>query len=308
MRGTLDQIQKLSNRSRHYSNGKEKRKKQISVLLTLFVVVVCLFIYIVSSLLHQTSGPSTSDHPSNSLKYSSLVHDKKRWKKFAFAVKTGRDIVRERVPTLLSTFLKDVPNKILIGDAPGIDVGGVPMIDVYTHLYDGLKNEDGSDISFDIANKAKTAPSSLDVKELVPDEDSLGWKSDTHKNLPGFRELLKRYPDAEWFMMIDDDSYVFMENLDSFVSSYNSSLAYYFGAGNTFTHCDSVMDWRHSTIFAHGGSGILISRGAMLRLEKVWDFCIVRYHSTVTNTLLNKLTTLFRLLGWRCKTWIVSSQ
>jgi hypothetical protein len=90
--------------------------------------------------------------------------------------------------------------------------------------------------------------------------------------------------------MIDDDSYVFMDNLNDFVADYNASEPYYFGAANTFMGCDGVNRRGESTIFAHGGSGILISRGAMKRLEPVWDMCIIKYRGNLNVDV--------RLLGW----------
>ncbi|KAJ3365720.1 hypothetical protein HDU91_002088 [Kappamyces sp. JEL0680] len=207
------------------------------------------------------------------------------WSSYAFAVKTGQDIASARLPILLSTYLSRVENKIIIGETPGMAINGMPMLDVYTHLYDGLVDEDGSELRFTPHQKQKTPTPSLDIQQSVPNEESKGWLADAHKNLPGFRELFRRFPEAKWYMMVDDDSYVFLDNLDSFLQDFNSSLPYYFGAGNTFSDCDGVQSWRHSTAFAHGGSGILVSRGAMLRLQSLWEFCIVRYHGASRRVL-----------------------
>jgi hypothetical protein len=62
--------------------------------------------------------------------------DGSKWDDFAIALKTGSEVALERVPIQLLTFLADVRNKIIIGDAPNIKVGGMEVIDVYTNLYD----------------------------------------------------------------------------------------------------------------------------------------------------------------------------
>jgi hypothetical protein len=46
------------------------------------------------------------------------------------------------------------------------------------------------------------------TKEVLPNQSSLGWKNDANKNLPGIRELYLRWPNAKWYIMVDDDTYV----------------------------------------------------------------------------------------------------
>jgi hypothetical protein len=209
-----------------------------------------------------------------------LSQDSNTASRFAFAIKSGADIARERVPVLLDTFLVGVENYIVIGEADLNITDDLHMIDVISNLYQGLKDEDGSELVFSNNRVAahETANERLGIVQSIPNENSPGWKSDAHKNIPAFRILFEKFPDTDWYMMIDDDSYVFMDNLLDFVADFNSSLPYYFGAANTFEHCDGVESWQYSTAFAHGGSGILISRAALLRLENLWDFCITRYH------------------------------
>jgi hypothetical protein len=74
-------------------------------------------------------------------------------------------------------------------------------------------------------------------EELVPDQSSEGWKSDAHKNLPGFKELHRQFPDAKWYIMIDDDSYVLRHNLANFLRQYDHNTNLYFGAETKFTGC-----------------------------------------------------------------------
>jgi hypothetical protein len=200
------------------------------------------------------------------------------WSKYAFAIKTGLDIYKDRTPILFETYLKRIDNKILIAEGPGQEIDDVPLVDVYSKLYEGFTDEDGRNLTFYMATKAKDAESDLNTEEVKPSEKSFGWIADAHKNLPGFRSLFEFFPYANWYMMIDDDSYVFLDNLDDFLSSYDHNLPYYFGAANIFTMCDGVENWLHGSIFAHGGSGILLSRGAIMKLLDSWTFCIIRYH------------------------------
>ncbi|KAJ3218900.1 hypothetical protein HDU67_003539 [Dinochytrium kinnereticum] len=68
--------------------------------------------------------------------------------------------------------------------------------------------------------------------DLVPDNESRGWKLDAHKNLPAFRLLHNRYPKADWYIMIDDDTYLFVENVHAMLSKMDPSHPWYLGAAN----------------------------------------------------------------------------
>ena len=107
--------------------------------------------------------------------------------------------------------------------------------------------------------------------------DTQGWKLDAHKNLPGFRYLFESYPDALWYFMIDDDTYLFIDNLVKLLEPYDPYKPHYFGAHNLFVGCDGVKTFEEGPPFAHGGTGIVVSRGAMIKLMKVLDHCIIKY-------------------------------
>ena len=51
----------------------------------------------------------------------------------------------------------------------------------------------------------------------------------------------------------------------------------YFGNANVFKGCDNVENFDDGPQFAHGGSGIVISRGAMIEMMKIHESCILKY-------------------------------
>jgi hypothetical protein len=150
----------------------------------------------------------------------------------AIALKTGKDVALQRTPIQYLTLLSKLSNIILIGEAPNVMVGNHSMMDVYTDLYKSKQERD--------------------MTEQIPDESTVGWKSDAHKNIPGFVVLYNRYPNAEWFMMIDDDTYVMMENLAWFVKQYDSNKPYLFGSATSFVGCDGKTHMDSKPYFAHG--------------------------------------------------------
>lgn len=111
---------------------------------------------------------------------------KARWETYAIALKSGKGIALGRIPVQLLTFLKDVENILVLGESPGISVGTHEMLDVCTHLYDKYKDKPAN-WNLTATSKVDTAKQQSD--KIVPDIQSLGWKLDAHKNLPGFKVI-----------------------------------------------------------------------------------------------------------------------
>lgn len=82
-----------------------------------------------------------------------------------------------------------------------------------------------------------------------------GRKYLTEKTMLGFEFIYnKHFNDADWFLKIDDDAYVIVENLRYFLSSQNSEEPIYFG------HHFKV---KHG--YFSGGSGFVLSKEALRR-------------------------------------------
>ena len=63
----------------------------------------------------------------------------------------------------------------------------------------------------------------------------------------------------DWFMQVDINTFVILENLRYFVSSLDPSLPHYFG---------HTMSSAWSTSYNSAEAGVLMSRGALLRLQE----------------------------------------
>ncbi|KAK7482749.1 hypothetical protein BaRGS_00026047 [Batillaria attramentaria] len=80
----------------------------------------------------------------------------------------------------------------------------------------------------------------------------------TAKTMEAFRYVYKHHlNDADWFMKADDDTYVIMENLRYFLSSYNTEKPVYFG------HVFKIVTKQG---YASGGAGYILSKEALRRL------------------------------------------
>nr|DAD28288.1 TPA_asm: hypothetical protein HUJ06_029756 [Nelumbo nucifera] len=80
---------------------------------------------------------------------------------------------------------------------------------------------------------------------------------------------------VRWFVMGDDDTVFFVENLVSVLSKYDHNQMYYVG-GNSESVEQNVI---HSYDTAFGGGGFAISYPLAAELAKVLDVCIDRYAS-----------------------------
>ncbi|KAJ3246241.1 hypothetical protein HDU77_009024 [Chytriomyces hyalinus] len=222
----------------------------------------------------------------------------------AIALKSGVETFNARVDSQLDSFLdkKGGVHVVLVGDKEAVSTGGHTMVDVYTGEFERAKKrveesgksvviQTGEGMSNRLVNattlKANTKAKRMEQGHNSNDTstsgwfDSDGWRADAHKNLPGFRLLFEKFPDADFFMMIDDDTYVFLDNLQRYLSRYDSSKKLYFGQANRFRGCDGVMEYDDSLkapLVAQGGAGIIMSRGALAAMLKVVDECIVKYN------------------------------
>ncbi|KAJ3227485.1 hypothetical protein HDU81_006703, partial [Chytriomyces hyalinus] len=233
--------------------------------------------------------------------------------RIAVALKTGSETLYTRTATQLLTFLSNTSSidLMVFGESPGYSIGGEEMVDVYTRVYQDAKarlRETSADKAWiqrmqyldkhpsvvkhlkeleqvDASEKEK-GPVDSSENELVKQDDHLrkrsglarrapakvglekglvvpgqkaktkGWTLDAHKNLPAFRLLYNKFPNADWYIMIDDDSYIFL-----------------------FRGCDGVRKMGDGPKFAQGGSGIVMSQGALKAMMNIIDVCILRFKS-----------------------------
>lgn len=79
--------------------------------------------------------------------------------------------------------------------------------------------------------------------------------------------------DVRWFVMADDDTVLFPENLVRVLRKYDHTRMYYIG-GNSETHLQNLY---FSYGMAYGGGGFAISYPLAKAIERMQDRCIQRY-------------------------------
>lgn len=88
-----------------------------------------------------------------------------------------------------------------------------------------------------------------------PGTNNAGWRLDAMKFIPGYKLAADLFPDAEWTIGVDDDTYVLWDNLLAFLKMLDHTKPLYIGA--------PVMMPPSEIVFGHGGSIIITSQAAM---------------------------------------------
>ncbi|KAJ5782535.1 hypothetical protein N7457_004309 [Penicillium paradoxum] len=178
-------------------------------------------------------------------------------------MKTGITEAQAKVPVHLRTTLRCIPHKIIVSDFEE-DIAGTQTHDVFLNVSDTLKlaNQD-----FAIYNRARTggrtALTSQDRTKVANGpagmSDNPGWKLDKWKFLPMIHTARRARPDAKWFVFLEADTYPIWPNLLGWLAHFNPEKAFYLGNQMQIG----------SNVFAHGGSGFVLSHAA---IHAVADF------------------------------------
>ena len=215
-----------------------KAIKIVLLFFSLFVLIMLLPSF--SKKLPKVKNPEKS---SNETEY------------LAMCLKTGMETMIDRVPMQLMTFLKN-ENLMIISDYEE-SIAGIEVINVLPLQVQRI-----------------TFPKYRHAKSILEDEQSPdqkgGWRLDTHKNIPGFRRMYYEFPNAYWYIMFDDDSYIFKNNLISHLKTLDHTQPLYLGNGLGLSTCG---DNSVGGLFAHGGSGIVLSRIALEKVLPIMDKC-----------------------------------
>lgn len=220
----------------------------------------------------------------------------------AVAVKTGREVAGSRLSLQTSdgwlSLRRRVPNLLLLSDETNAELGTV-------------------DIRAYARGLARGSVAAGMTDSLAAYFARGGWKGDKDKNLPGFHLLVNRFPAARFFVMVDDDTYLFLDNFARWLERHRvmdpstsptvgavigpgtwvegaptpppprppgAEVPLFTGKAFLVSRCGEfgrgkgTAGVRHPTFF-HGGSGIVLNAAAARALVAATPMCIRRYHS-----------------------------
>ncbi|EHA23543.1 hypothetical protein CBS147343_1046 [Aspergillus niger] len=172
-------------------------------------------------------------------------------------MKTGVTEALDKVPVHFQTTLRCVPNYIIFSDFEE-EIEGVKIHDALRtmdstvrdtvadfNLYNRLREQGRAGLeSADFADEANSN---------IGKPNNPGWKLDKWKFLPMVQQALTYKNNAKWYVFMEADTYFSWPTLLEWLSHFDPKEPHYIG---TETQIADV-------IFAHGGSGFVVSNPAM---------------------------------------------
>ncbi|KAK5053287.1 hypothetical protein LTR84_002261 [Exophiala bonariae] len=168
-------------------------------------------------------------------------------------VKTGATEAFARLPQQLLTLAECVPKFMVFSDMAQ-DMGDF-------HIYDAL-DEVGKEYKenhedFKFYNQVHDAHAIHGDVSVLGSEK--GWNLDKWKNIPMLHKAYTVYPDADWYMTIDADTYLGWTNLLLLLNKMDPEEPLYAGC----------VYWHGPTAFAQGGTGYLLSKASVKKFEEI---------------------------------------
>lgn len=206
-----------------------------------------------------TSRQKTPPQPKNHLGNPDSCDGFEYAANIVVSVKTGATEAAEKIPPQMRTTLRCIKNTIIFSDLEQ-DIGEY-------HLHDALDTVSSSVVTSNPDFKFYTEQQELwksrhDISSLKgvihpqkPD-DLAAWKLDKYKFIHVLEKTWAMKPDMDWYFVIDADTYVLWPNMLRWLSTMDPMKKSYFGSEVQIS----------GVRFAHGGSGIILSRAAMHEL------------------------------------------
>ncbi|KAI8930018.1 hypothetical protein BC831DRAFT_440936 [Entophlyctis helioformis] len=187
-----------------------------------------------------------------------------RFDDIAVAVLTSRDTATSNVPIQLVTFLKQLRHMIVVGDESHAHVGSFDVdnrekkkktasttatefLQSMTHWGAKPKSERAANVSS--RTKAESGP---------------GMLREASQAFNAIADLVDAFPAAQWFVVIEDDSYLFLENIKTYIeaSGLDHTQHVFIGSPKRLTGCPGVRTSAipSNTLIGSLASGLLLSR------------------------------------------------
>ncbi|KAK3710938.1 hypothetical protein LTR37_009959 [Vermiconidia calcicola] len=169
-------------------------------------------------------------------------------------LKTGATELYQKLPTHFVTTFKCVPHFMIFSDLAQ-EFADYPVYDALESISKDFRENHGD---FELYRKLQQYQrEGQDMSKL---QGTGSWNLDKWKFLPMIHKAFTTAGDnIEWFLIMEADTSLSWTNLLQWLRTMDPNEPYYLGAQNVIA----------GTTFAHGGSGVLISRKAAESLEAI---------------------------------------
>ena len=256
---------------RHHSPvGLTRRRSRRTVLLVIAVCFLALYRFLLPqhpgialrpSVINDTSAsriPPATETPQGA--ETPICPDSPIANDVLVVVRTGATEVLEKLPVHFETTLRCVPDYIVYSDLRE-EVDGHQIHDVFEGISDELRTSVPEFKLYDHL-RAHGREGLKNTTHLGSGPggslDNPSWKLDRFKFLPMVDKALTYRPNAKWFVFIEADTYMVWQNVLQYLSHFDPDQALYMGK-----HM-----YIGDTLFAHGGSGFVLSSTAMRKVTE----------------------------------------
>lgn len=191
---------------------------------------------------------SATDRPLTPTHDPLCAHMPGRESSIVLIVKTGATEAFGKVPTQLQTILRCVPDVLLFSDMQQT-MAGVLVRDSLDTVLEGVKAHD----DFGLYRAQQECLVGQGDCTRHRDKGKEGWAMDKYKNIHIAEKAYALRPGRDWYVVIDADTYLFWTTLVAFLERLDPTQKLLLG---------SIAHYKDFP-FAHGGSGYVMSRGAM---------------------------------------------
>lgn len=178
-------------------------------------------------------------------------------------MKTGATELEAKLPVHFETTFQCYPHLLIFSDHEE-DYGGYHIIDALEHVTNDVKV---SNPDFGLYRRLKKeGRGGLKPEELSGPQvklsngwgkpDNPGWKLDKWKFLPIVNRTLFEYPGKDWYIFVETDTYIFWSTALAWLRTLNPTDQHYMGSQMQIGE----------VVFAHGGSGFIVSQAAMRKV------------------------------------------
>lgn len=165
-------------------------------------------------------------------------------------LKAGTETMESRVPVHMATTLKAFRHHQIYSDSD-VPIFGQPVVNIIKYSTKALFS-DSVLMVYKLRYREIVESWGWGARNIIIDGRKIGWYVDIFKNIPAYAHAWSHDKSKDWYFMIDDDTFLLPSSFAAAVAGKNPDDVLIIGRNVGY-------NW----FFAYGGSGIVLSRGAM---------------------------------------------
>ncbi|KAF2146778.1 glycosyltransferase family 31 protein [Aplosporella prunicola CBS 121167] len=174
-------------------------------------------------------------------------------------MKTGATEAHEKLPTHFNSTFRCTPHYAIFSDLEE-EIHGHTIHDALYEIPEEIKQDSPEFRFYDKMRELRA--DGINLGRLSNEEvRHAAWDLDKWKFLPLMKKALETRSKSKWFVFIEADTYIVWSNLLQWLELFDHTQPYYIG-GQT---------WLGGEVFAHGGTGIIISQKALTMLVEKYN-------------------------------------